>query len=330
MSFANSCNAYRLSNMSFASFTNGTDIQAHKLVGLRHLARHVALRQPKKVLNNNAGLYTARARGRGLDFAEVRQYQAGDDIRSMDWRVTARTGRAHIKLFHQERERPILLVCDLRSHMFFGSRNTFKSVLAADLTALLAWSALDAGDRIGCLLFNDDREIDLRPHTGRKHLLKLLHQLSALTPSPARDPEQRMLQICRHLRRIARPGSAIYFLSDWLGFDESCQRLLYPISQHSDLYAVAIHDPLDRHLPPPGYYPITDGQQTVVIDSHHAIQRQHYQDAFEQRSNALQQAMQQLRAPYISISTDQDPLAQLRQGLGLAPSASHRVQGEKQ
>lgn len=308
--------------MNIASFTNGTEIQTDKLMALRHLASQLPLAQPKKVLNDKAGLHAARARGRGLDFAEVRQYQAGDDIRSMDWRVTARTGHAHIKLFHQERERPVLLVCDLRSHLFFGSRNTFKSVLAADITALLAWSALAAGDRIGCLLFNDQREIDIRPNTGRKHLLGILHQLSHLAPSQASDPQQRMQQICRHIRRIARPGTAIYLLSDWLGFDRHCQQLLYPVSRHSDLFAFALHDPLDRVLPPPGYYPLTDGQQTVTLDSHAPQQRERYREAFQQRQHELQQAMLQLRAPFISIATDKDPLTQLRQGFGLSPSVS--------
>lgn len=326
-SFANCCSVYRLFDMTLASFTNGAEIHADNLVTLRHLARQIPLRQPKKVFSDQAGLYTAKSRGRGLDFSEVRQYQAGDDIRTMDWRVTARTGRAHIKLFHQERERPVLLVCDLRSHMYFGSRNTFKSVLAADITALLAWSALQAGDRIGCLLFNDDREVDLRPKTGRKQVLKILHQLSRLTPNQATDPQQRMQQIMRHVRRIARPGTAIYFLSDWLGFDERCQQLLYPIRQHSDVFAFAIYDPLDQALPPPGHYSLTNGRQTIVVNSHDEQQRRQYQQAFEQRHSALQQAMRQLRAPCIRIATEQDPLPQLRQGFGLTPIAQTEQSG---
>src|SRR5690606_11929682 len=107
-------------------------------------------------------------RGRGMDFAEVRQDQAGDDLRSMDWRVTARTGQAHIKVFNEEKERPVLLVCDLRAGMQFGSRRALKKVLAADLTALLAWAAPDKGRPNGGLPFNDAPEPDLRPQPRRK------------------------------------------------------------------------------------------------------------------------------------------------------------------
>src|SRR5690554_8053349 len=96
-----------------------------------------------------------------MDYSEVRQYQAGDDIRSMDWRVTARTGKAHVKVFHEEKERPVLLLCDLRAGMQFGSQRALKSVLAADITALISWASLQAGDRVGAFLFTDQQELKI-------------------------------------------------------------------------------------------------------------------------------------------------------------------------
>ncbi len=299
-------------------FSAGAEILPANLVQLRTLARQLPLHKQKKVLNDLAGSHASAIRGRGLDYAEVREYQAGDDIRAMDWRVTARTGDAHIKVFREEKERPVLLVCDLRAAMRFGSRRALKQVLAADLTALFAWAALEHGDRIGALLFNDELETDLRPKTGRKQVLQLLNELTTMAPSASADPQQRMQQICRHLRRIARPGSAIYFISDWTGFDADCEQQLHAVTRHCDLVAVHISDPLEAELPPPGLYSLSDGQQRLSLDSTTSRQREEYQQAFSLRMNNLQQQLQRLKVPLIALSTSNaDPLPALRQGLGL-------------
>ena len=299
-------------------FSAGAEILPANLVQLRTLARQLPLHKQKKVLNDLAGSHASAIRGRGLDYAEVREYQAGDDIRAMDWRVTARTGDAHIKVFREEKERPVLLVCDLRAAMRFGSRRALKQVLAADLTALFAWAALEHGDRIGALLFNDELETDLRPKTGRKQVLQLLNELTTMAPSASADPQQRMQQICRHLRRIARPGSAIYFISDWTGFDADCEQQLHSVTRHCDLVAVHISDPLEAELPPPGLYSLSDGQQRLSLDSTTSRQREEYQQAFSLRMNNLQQQLQRLKVPLIALSTSNaDPLPALRQGLGL-------------
>lgn len=299
-------------------FSAGAEILPANLVQLRTLARQLPLHKQKKVLNDLAASHASTIRGRGLDYAEVREYQAGDDIRAMDWRVTARTGDAHVKVFREEKERPVLLVCDLRAGMRFGSRRALKQVVAADLTALFAWAALEHGDRIGALLFNDEQETDLRPKTGRKQVLQLLSELPALPASAAVEPQQRMQQICRHLRRIARPGSAIYFISDWAGFDAECEQQLHAVTRHCDLVAIHISDPLEAELPPPGLYTLSDGQQRLSLDSTTSAQRNDYHQAFSDRLSLLQQQLQRIKVPLITLSTsDADPLPLLRQGLGL-------------
>ena len=116
-----------------SGLSKGALISTDNLVAIRHLAKLLPIHKQKKVLNEMAGVHTSNLRGRGVDFSEVRSYQAGDDIRAMDWRVTARTQKPHIKVFREERERPIMVVCDLRSSMFFGTQHAFKSVLAADI-----------------------------------------------------------------------------------------------------------------------------------------------------------------------------------------------------
>jgi len=296
-------------------FSTGTDIDAVKLAGLRVLAGLMPLHRQKRILNDQSGTHTSQLRGRGIDFAEVREYQPGDDIRTMDWRVTARTGDAHIKVFREERERPVLICCDLRASMNFATRRALKRVVAADIAALFAWSAMNHGDRVGGLIFNDDSEFDLRPHTGRKTLMAFLHQLASMPLSAPAAATPRMVDICRHIARIARPGSAIYMISDWAGFDEECERILYPVSRHCDLVALHVSDPFERDLPT-GQFDVTDGQQRRALKVSPAARREH-QEHWQAQLRQLNERLLRLRSPLTLISTDSDPLEQLRHGLGL-------------
>lgn len=310
--------------MSFTQrFSTGADIKPANLVALRDLASQLPLHKQKRILNDLAGTHTSAVRGRGIDFSEVREYQPGDDIRSMDWRVTARTGDPHIKLFREERERPVLVVCDLRTGMHFGTRRALKSVLAADISALIAWAAMANGDRIGGVIFNDQYEVDLRPKTGRKQVLNLLHNMADvergdIEKSSATNSLQRMQQICRHIRQVARPGSAIYFISDWAGFDAECERQLFSVTRHCDLIAVQLYDPIEAELPPPGLYNLTDRHQKRTLDTHSQTIREAHQLAFAQQQQQIRQHMLRLKVPLIRIATNDDPLTALRTGLGLS------------
>jgi uncharacterized protein (DUF58 family) len=173
-----------------SSPAKGAYTRLSDLINLRFPARQLQLTRKKRALSVLAGPNKSNFRGRGIDFEEVRSYQPGDDIRTIDWRVTARTGSAHTKLFREERERPVLVVVDQRASMFFGSSHCFKSVLAAQLAGLLAWSALDSGDRIGGLVFNDEEHRDIRPRRSRKTALALMSHVAhynAALPLQAQD-----------------------------------------------------------------------------------------------------------------------------------------------
>ena len=293
-------------------FSASTRIGTRTLVQLRELAAHISLRQTRKIYSPLSGQHVAAVRGRGLEYAEVRQYQPGDDIRTMDWRVTARTGQAHIKVFQEELERPLLIVCDLRASMFFGSRRTFKQVLAADLCALLAWAGVHSGDRVGALIFNDDQQFDLRPGSGTHQVLKIINRLATMPRSAAQDPVTRMTSICQQLRRVAHPGTAIWIISDWNGIDDQQQPLLFDLCRHCDVRAIQIYDQLEQDLPPPGHYELTDGLQRLQLDAANPTQRQRWQQLARERQQHLQQYLQRLKVPLLPIATDDDPLARLR------------------
>lgn len=299
----------------------GADIKTDNLIGLRHLANLLPIHKQKKVLNELTGIHTSNLRGRGVDFSEVRSYQPGDDIRAMDWRVTARSQKPHIKVFREERERPIMIVCDLRPNMFFGTQHAFKSVLAADISSLFAWSALNNGDRIGALFFDNQRETDLRPKPGRKQVLRMLHELSEFTqqqkPNSANE-QNRLAQMCRHARRVTRPGSTVYFISDWQSFDQDCERQLHQISKHNDMVAINIFDAFEENILPLGSYPLTDGEQKMQLECYSHAQGVEHQIAFQQRQQDLKQRMLKLGIPLISLQAQNDIISELRNGLGLS------------
>ncbi len=288
-----------------------------ELLQLRYAAQDLDLTARKLSQSIQAGQTRTRFRGRGMEFEEVRHYQAGDDIRAIDWRVTARTQVTHTKLYREERERPVLIVTDQRAPMFFGSQTCFKSVSAVHCASLLAWGALKNNDRIGGLIFNDNEEQDLRPKRSRHSLLALLrglHQFNQQLSSPLASNSIPLSQRLSDLRRIAKPGSALFIISDFHDLDDDCREQLYKLSRHCEISLLHIHDPLEAHLPENKLLTISDGTHRKQIDSRQEQQR--YQSHYEQHVALLKNITGQLGLGLLSISTQDNPSSLLQQQLG--------------
>lgn len=284
------------------------------LIALRFRARQLALTRQRRALSVLAGPNKTNFRGRGIDFEEVRSYQSGDDIRTIDWRVTARTGDAHTRLFREERERPVLVVVDQRADMFFGSVHCCKSVLAAQLASLLAWAALQGGDRVGGLVFNDAAHGEIRPRRSRRTVLALLSEILAYNRQlPAQSAgEHRFADMLTNLRRIARPGSSLYLVSDFHGAEsERAREQLFELAKHTEITALCCHDPLEARLPRAGRYAVTDGRARSVLDTGDAQVRQRFSERFEARQAALARDARRLGIPLLRVATTDSPLAVL-------------------
>lgn len=294
----------------------GAHTDLEQLIRLRHSGRQLNLVQRNRALSALSGPNKSNFRGRGIDFEEVRAYQPGDDIRTIDWRVTARTGNAHTKIFREERERPVLVVSDQRNSMFFGSRHCCKSVLAANAAALLCWAALDQGDRVGGMVFNDLEHIEIRPRRSRTSVLSYLHQLCEMNRqlplAPSDSPTQSFSDVLVELRRIARPGSAIFLVSDFQGaFDELAMEHLYQLSRHTEITALHCHDHLEQHLPGNGNYRVTDGQNDAALSTSDGNTRNEFTRRYRTHLTQLHESYGKLGIPIIEVSTDQAPLAVL-------------------
>lgn len=296
-----------------------THVSQKELIRLNQAARSLDLHS-RQIHSLQSGQYLSRFKGRGMEFDEARPYQPGDDIRAMDWRVTARTGKAHTKLFREERERPVLLWVDYRHSMAFGTRGAFKSVIAARLAAMLGWASAHQGDRLGGLVFSDAGHYELRPRRGKAatlHFLQQLveHQPMLEAPPPGQDG-MNLNQALLRLNRVTRPGSLVFLLSDFHDIDSQSQGLLARLSAHSDVMLLAIADALDARLPPPGIYPLSDGRQEISLDTAGQDLRRQYEQRFNRHHQHLQQLCKKLGIRFWDFFTHHDLLPRLQQGLG--------------
>lgn len=292
----------------------GVKLTVDELLSLRQQASALDLSSKYQVSSTLAGGYRSRFRGRGMDFDEVRLYQAGDDIRNIDWRVTARTGKAHTKLFKEERERPVFILLDQSPRLFFGSKQAFKSVVGARASALLVWACINAGSRVGGIMFDDRDHLEHRPSGRRREALAFLRKISErhnqvmerLTQSQATDDPLGLEKALARLRRLARPGSLIYLFSDFVGLTEDARRHLAHLCRHNDLQAYSLTDPLDYQLPPTGIYAVTDGNNVNQIHTGSTAMAKHYQQYFEQRQAGLETLFKQHKILYQPLTTTDD------------------------
>lgn len=306
--------------MAFVKQATPAKVSASELVSAS-LKTLIDLARPAAGLNlkhsairaGQSGGYVSRFKGRGMEFEEARGYQPGDDIRSIDWRVTARTGKTHTKVFREERERPVFISVDNRPAMHFATRGVFKSVLAVKLAGLLAWAAQHHGDRIGGQLFTDVVCRELKPQNGRHAVLRFLNAMVYKGESETNaTPEITLEHVLARLMHHARPGSLVYIISDFRGINDQVESYLAKLSRHCEVVLIFVYDPLESRLPEKGRYRFTDDKRDVVIDTGDRQRLLKYQQHFTQRLHQLEQIAQKMGLAFIQCSTTDDPIQRLR------------------
>ena len=274
----------------------------------RHWARDLKLFSRQATRSMLLGETRSRFRGRGMEFEEVRPYQPGDDIRNIDWRVSARTGGTYTKLFCEERERPVHILVDQRSGMFFGSGERFKSVLAAEIATAIAWAALAGSDRIGGQIIGDTKESDIRARRNKQAVLRFVHDIGEFNRAlPTFSPKPKSLAyMLEECRRITRPGTAIFVISDFHDFDQACAKSLSTLGRHTDINLLHIYDPIEEQLPVAGAVSISDGKNRSSVRLNTGLQ-QAYLARIENRQKLLNNSVVRARALYSKIGTNQEP-----------------------
>ena len=288
-----------------------------EMIRLRYGARELTGFPKIQARQMLAGGHKSRFRGRGMDFDQVRIYQPGDDVRSIDWRVTARTEVPHTKIFSEERERPILVISDLRSSMFFGSQR-LKSVVACEISAALAWAGLAANDRAGGLIFGQQEQMDVKARRSHHAVLQFIHGLQEYstklldiqqTEGPQPDLYS-LAEILEEARRFVLPGSTIFIVND------DCERHVFELARHGNLNFCQVFDDIEQQLPPPSFYAVSDGQRQTLLDTSNKKLRERFQLAYAERGLRLRKMSEKLSAGLLPFNTSDNVMSVLHKAYG--------------
>jgi uncharacterized protein (DUF58 family) len=311
--------------MGTTTRSEGVYTNLQDLINLQHKAKGFSFLPKQPIHSLLSGRHASRMRGRGLHFEEIRKYLPGDDVRTIDWKVTARTGKPQVRVYTEERDRPAILVVDQRISMFFGSQMAMKSVIAAQTAALGAWRVVSVGDRVGALVFNDSEIREVRPHRSRKTVMRILsiiveqnHALGtdrgiASSPTMLNETLERVVHQAKH-------DYLVCVISDFFGVNTDTHRLIKLISRHNDVILGLIYDPIAKELPDSGKIVISDSEKQVELDFGSAKLRERYPEFFEGRLNSLITELTNYGVPVLPIHTAEGVVEQIRAVLGYPPS----------
>ncbi len=300
-----------------------TDIYTNlrTLVRLRHSAQGFSYLPKQPMRSLLAGRKRSKLRGRGLDFLELRHYRPGDDIRTMDWRVTNRTGKPHVRVYTEERDRPVFILVDQRLPMFFGSQQKMKSVVASEVAALTAWRVLSVGDRVGCLLFNDTRQHEIKPSRSAQKttawlsaLADMNHELSVTSGNDSNADA--LTQALTQLERSIGHDYLVVLISDFFGWQPQALATIRRIRQHNDVVCALVYDPLERNISDAEKLVVSDGRFQLEIDPERHGLGEKFEASFESAFANVQGDLRRHDIPILPVDTVAPVTDQLRQKLG--------------
>ena len=298
---------------------NRVAVSLAHLRGLEFKARGFSFLPRQPVQSVLTGRHGSRLRGRGLNFEELRHYRPGDDIRSMDWKVTNRTGKPHVRVYTEERERRVHLLVDQRVSMFFGSQNAMKSAVAAEVAALAAWRVLSSGDRLGGVIFDDHDCYTISPQRSRNSVVDLLARLVKTNASLAAGQPSRESQLNVAMDTLARRLShdaLVIYIGDGFGWNARSDELLKQMSMHNDVIVIHIYDPAEIELPRLDELIVSDGEMQIAVSGDRARLDERFRDSYNEHVAHMHRVLRRFGLPLISINTVDEPSKQLLKALG--------------
>ncbi|MPQ76591.1 DUF58 domain-containing protein [Hydrogenovibrio sp. JE_KL2] len=302
-------------NSSPTSFFDNPAIysQLDDLLQLRFHVKRLRLNSQQRLISEKAGYRQAIRKGRGMEFNEVREYSPGDDIRHIDWKVSARTRKYHTKLFTEELERPVLCILEQSPKLFFGSQTRFKSVQALNIAATLGWVTLQEGDRFGGYVFNHLGHKWIEPKHQAKNVLQFLNaattlQQQVLRPGTRDNWQHHLTQVLPYLKS----GTRVYLIGDFLDMERTFFDTLSHFKRQCEIVLIHVFDPVEADLPSQGILKLTDGENQTDFDTFSSRQLADYHTQYASKFDALQQLSYSLQIPMLSISTQENVLESLR------------------
>ena len=260
-----------------------------------------------------AGKYHTAFRGRGMSFSEVREYRVGDDVRDIDWNVTARSRKPHIKVYEEERELTMMLMVDVSGSRMFGTTDALKKNIITELAAVLAFSASQTGDKVGCIFFSDKVEKFIPPKKGRSHILMIIRELVGFVPE---SNGTAISEAVRYLTGVNKKRCTAFLLSDFLNSkhdDEALNDALKIATSRHDIIALKVSDPREKEMPNVGIVELQDAEtaRKVWVDTSSSAVRDHYAKAWAEREERTREQLLHNRIDIADISTDSDYVAEL-------------------
>ncbi|MEZ9948445.1 MoxR protein [Vibrio breoganii] len=296
-----------------------TDLKSLRL--MKYKATGFDFLPPQPVNSLLTGRHVSKLRGRGLNFEEMRHYHIGDDIRTMDWKVTMRTGKPHVKIFSEERERNVYLLVDQRTNMFFGSTGKMKSVVAAEIAALIAWKVTDSTDRVGAIIYNDTVAVPIAPQRSANHVLKILNEIviknQQLKVGIAEDSQGNSFSKLFHqAKRLVKHDALVILITDGYGYNEQSEEQIKTLCKHNDVVLCHVTDPLEHNLAELDKMVLSDGEMQLAITGKQAQLKDCFAKDVTDTLDNFARVAKKYRIPVIKINTVQPVDQQLRKALG--------------
>ncbi|MBT8070939.1 MAG: DUF58 domain-containing protein [Gammaproteobacteria bacterium] len=299
----------------------GVYVHLDELIRLQHKSSGFSFLPRQPVHSVLSGRHTSKLRGRGLNFEELRDYLPGDDTRNIDWKVTARTRTPYVRVYTEEKDRAVWLLVDQRVGMFFGSQQQMKSVVAAQVAAISAWRVLSVGDRVGALVFNDTDISVIPPHRSRERVMQILKQVVEKNQSLSANAELRpapgkLNEVLKQISQLARHDCLVCLITDADGLDDESRKYITRLSEHNDVLAAFIYDPLEKEMPAAGRLRFADDKGQLETDTSNRKLRSGFQNVFEQKLQRMQSASRRLAIPVLSLHTGSPVAEQMREAFG--------------
>jgi len=267
----------------------GIEVSLKELISLQNSVRFKKYHKQNKSFKFS-GQKLSKIRGRGMEFDSTREYYSGDDIRRMAWRVTARSSKPHIKVFTEDKEQPLWLALDLSPSLYFGTKNMFKSVAIIKQAALMGWSHLLKGDKVGSVIATKNELASHIPKASQQNFLRILNDLSQCSKIKYKFTENQLLDsLLFKLRHHVRSGDKVIIFSDFYNFSEKNQKIILYLSQKATVNIVSIYDPLEAEVPVPYCYTLTDGVKNISFNMTNKHNRLNYQKQFSLHQDLIKE-----------------------------------------
>ena len=293
--------------------------ELNELLNYQFLGKGFSLNPKQPVSSLLSGKYGSRLRGRGLTFEELRDYRSGDDIRAIDWKATARLRRPQVRVYTEDRERPVLILVDQRVSMFFGSARTTKATCAAECAAVAAWRAIDAGNKVGSIIFADEDVTEIRPHRSRRNVMTICQALveanQKLSSKATINQSETLNETLLRAANVAKHDYLVLLITDFVDADEQTKELTTRLAMHNDLIAVLVYDPIGGELHPTSDLAVTDGKSQHQIKTTGNFPSR-YKSEFERLCRSIQDTLSGIRVPILPICTHDEVVGQIAIALG--------------